>query len=106
MGIAYFIVAVLMLVALIFDLEIITWCLLGAYAVWVIVTIIRCVIYSKKTYVCAYCGEEFKLKWRYLYQNYYMWGVCGQEVVELDNESHKTVWVHCRKCGSLKAWYK
>ena len=107
MGIFRFFEFLVLFIAIFFDNTIPFYILFGITAVLEVVAIIRSIVYSKKTFVCANCGEEFKLKWTYLYLNYQNWGSIGsQEVVEKDNESHKTVWVHCRKCGSLKAWYK
>ncbi len=98
---------VLMVIYIVWDIEFLGYALWGVFTLSLALAIIRSVIYSRKTFVCLECGEEFRMKWTDLLRTYGVWGSAGsEETVTRDGVEYKRLWVRCKKCGTINVGYK
>ncbi len=102
-----FLLYVLLVIYIVWDIEFFEYLLLGLITLDFVIGITRSIIYSKKTFVCLECGEEFKLKWTDLLRTYSVWGTAGsRETVTQNDAEYKRLWVRCKKCGMINVGYK
>lgn len=102
-----YLIYILGVIYIVWDIEPLKYVLLAAFVLDAAIRITRSVIYSRKTFVCLECGEEFKLKPTDLLRTYGVWGHAGsKETVTKNGIEYRRLWVRCKKCGSINVGYK
>ena len=102
-----YLIYILGVIYIVWDVEPLKYFLLAVFALDLAIRITRSVIYSRKTFVCLECGEEFKLIPTDLLRTSGVWGHAdSRETVTKDCVEYRRLWVRCKKCGTINVGYR